>query len=201
MGCKLTTNDILSCSKNIGDLAKKEHFKDDLLLLVYKERLIFLLNKPILKYFENQADKTFASSRFTCLIIFLSPINMRRNQKLKALPISQLNPFHVTDLFWYPLKTSENQRFSDVFRGYQKRSVTWNGLIGGVDTSEIYKDCKFFTTLVFSCEFCQIFKHTCFEKNSCGRFSDVFRGYRRRTVAWNGLMRVCFFERIVLTYL
>ena len=28
------------------------------------------------------------------------------------------NPFHATDVFWYPLKTSENQRFSDVFRGY-----------------------------------------------------------------------------------
>ena len=39
------------------------------------------------------------------------------------------NPFHATDLFWYPLKISENQRFSDVFRGYQKRSVTWNGLM------------------------------------------------------------------------
>ena len=39
-----------------------------------------------------------------------------------------LNPFHATDLFWYPLKTSENQRFSDVFRGYQERSVAWNGL-------------------------------------------------------------------------
>ena len=27
--------------------------------------------------------------------------------------------------FWYPLETSENQR---VFRGYQKKSVAWNGL-------------------------------------------------------------------------
>ena len=29
---------------------------------------------------------------------------------------------------WYPLKASENLWFSDIFRGYQKRSVTWNGL-------------------------------------------------------------------------
>ena len=35
-----------------------------------------------------------------------------------------INPFHATDLFWYPLKTSENQRFSG---GYQKISVAWNG--------------------------------------------------------------------------
>ena len=29
----------------------------------------------------------------------------------------------------YPLKTSENWRFSDNFRVYRKRLVTWNGLI------------------------------------------------------------------------
>ena len=34
---------------------------------------------------------------------------------------------HATDLFLYPLKT-ENQRFSDIFRGYRKRSVAWNWL-------------------------------------------------------------------------
>ena len=40
-----------------------------------------------------------------------------------------INPLHTTDLFWYPLKTSENLWFSDVFRGYKERSVGWNGLI------------------------------------------------------------------------
>ena len=34
-----------------------------------------------------------------------------------------VKPFHVIGLFLYPLKTSENQRFSDVFRGYRKRPV------------------------------------------------------------------------------
>ena len=29
-----------------------------------------------------------------------------------------INPFHATGLFRYPLKTSENFWFSDVFRGY-----------------------------------------------------------------------------------
>ena len=32
-----------------------------------------------------------------------------------------VNPFHVSVFFLYPLKTSENQRFSDVFIGYRKR--------------------------------------------------------------------------------
>ena len=39
-----------------------------------------------------------------------------------------INPYYATDLVWYPLKTSENLWFSDVFRGYQKRLVAWNGL-------------------------------------------------------------------------
>ena len=38
------------------------------------------------------------------------------------------NPFHATDFFLYPLKTSENLWFSNVFRGYRERPVTWNGL-------------------------------------------------------------------------
>ena len=39
------------------------------------------------------------------------------------------NLFHVTVLFRYPLKTSKNLWFSDVFSGYRKRPVAWNGLI------------------------------------------------------------------------
>ena len=34
--------------------------------------------------------------------------------------VTSLHPFHTTDLFWYPLKTSENQKFSDVFKGVAK---------------------------------------------------------------------------------
>ena len=40
-----------------------------------------------------------------------------------------LNPFHDTPLFLYLLKTSENLWFSDVFRGYRKRPLAWNGLM------------------------------------------------------------------------
>ena len=40
-----------------------------------------------------------------------------------------VNPFHATGLFLYTLKTSENQMFTDVFRGYRKRPVAWNGLM------------------------------------------------------------------------
>ena len=38
------------------------------------------------------------------------------------------DPFHVTGLFIYPLKTSENPWFVNVFSWYQKWPVAWNGL-------------------------------------------------------------------------
>ena len=47
----------------------------------------------------------------------------------RLLNLIYINPFHATGLFRYPLKTSEKQRFSDVFRGYRKRPAAWNGLI------------------------------------------------------------------------
>ena len=56
------------------------------------------------------------------------------NSKLLTLTASSIfmarnlfNSFEATGLFLYSLKISENQRFSDVFRGYRKRPVAWNG--------------------------------------------------------------------------
>ena len=49
---------------------------------------------------------------------------------IAANEVNDINRFHATGLFLYPLKTSENQRFSDVFRCYRKRPVAWNGLMG-----------------------------------------------------------------------
>ena len=43
----------------------------------------------------------------------------------KGIPI---NWFRATDLFLYPLKISVKLCFSDVFRGYGIRLVSWNGL-------------------------------------------------------------------------
>ena len=42
---------------------------------------------------------------------------------------ASFNTIHATGLFLYLLKTSENQRFPYVFRGYRKRPVTGYGLI------------------------------------------------------------------------
>ena len=52
-----------------------------------------------------------------------------------------LNPFHPIGLFLYHLKTSENQRFSEVFRGYRKRPMGWNGLrIGYEGIFRLYRN-------------------------------------------------------------
>ena len=45
----------------------------------------------------------------------------------KVTNLNLINPFHATGFFLYPLKTSENQRFSNVFRGYRKRTMARNG--------------------------------------------------------------------------
>ena len=42
-----------------------------------------------------------------------------------------LTAFHATVLFLYLLKTSENQRFSKVFRGYRKKTVAQSWLLIG----------------------------------------------------------------------
>ena len=52
-----------------------------------------------------------------------------QNSTLKSRYEKYVNQFHATDFFSYALKTSEDPWFSDAFRGYQKRSVAWNGLM------------------------------------------------------------------------
>ena len=37
--------------------------------------------------------------------------------------LSTVNPFHATGFFLYPLKTSEDKKYSDSFRIYRERSV------------------------------------------------------------------------------
>ena len=53
--------------------------------------------------------------------------NEKKTKKVSDLTYwLKLASFYLaTDLFWYPLKTSENLQLSDFFTGYQKRSVTW----------------------------------------------------------------------------
>ena len=47
----------------------------------------------------------------------------------KVFSLIHVNPFHVNATFLYLQKTSVNQQFSDVFRGYRNRTLAWTGLI------------------------------------------------------------------------
>ena len=42
--------------------------------------------------------------------------------------LSIFNPFSTSVPYQYPLKTSENRRFSDIFRGYRSGTLVENGL-------------------------------------------------------------------------
>ena len=55
---------------------------------------------------------------------FCDDINNNYFSALNQIKLTHFMPL----ISLIPLKTSENHRFSDVSRGYQKRSVAWNGL-------------------------------------------------------------------------
>ena len=63
------------------------------------------------------------SSSIYCFVIGILTVNTSKRERGNLL-----NPFDATGFFRYPLKTSENIWFSDVFRGYRKRPVAWNRL-------------------------------------------------------------------------
>ena len=45
-----------------------------------------------------------------------------------SISSSNINPFSTKVPLLYPLKTSENRRFLDVFRGYRSGTLVENGL-------------------------------------------------------------------------
>ena len=65
-------------------------------------------------YFKRSSRWNLSNMKFRSGHLKLSIVRLESPRiALLALP----NPFHATSLFQYSLKTSENQRFSDVFRG------------------------------------------------------------------------------------
>ena len=84
---------------------------------------------------------------------------------------SIFKPFHATGLFRYLLKTSENHWFSDVFKGYRKRPVVWNGL-KSCQISMMALFINYFHQKTLSQIFERVLIHLCisFQKN-CSRTS------------------------------
>ena len=74
----------------------------------------------------NWLTSTFQSA---CNYFFIKSIIMQISLGFRKAVRKVVNPFHVTGPLPYALKTSENQRFSDVFRAYRRGPAAWNGLI------------------------------------------------------------------------
>ena len=58
---------------------------------------------------------------------FISALEKSYSQ-ISETSINFFNPFQATGPFLYPLKTSENRRFSNVSRGYRNGTLASNGL-------------------------------------------------------------------------
>ena len=75
--------------------------------------------------FHSQVKVSYDNSSVIRLKVNLKT-DVTGNQSKPNFPKKQI--FHATGLFLNPLKTSENQRFSDAFRVFRKRSLTRYGL-------------------------------------------------------------------------
>ena len=82
-----------------------------------------------------------------------------------------INPFHASVLFLYPLKTSENLWFSDVFRWYRNSTVVWKRLSHFISLVSFYNPWKL----------CWV--------------SDVFKWYRKTPPEWNGLNTLMMIQK------
>ena len=83
-------------------------------------------------------SKTIFSNQFTyslkrCLATSYErhslSISATREVGFSFIFMPLFNPFHASGLFLYFLKTSENQRISDVARGFRKRPMALSGLM------------------------------------------------------------------------
>ena len=68
----------------------------------------------------SECNKTFNILQLLWSFTFICENSQNTNHNL--------NTFHASGLFLYSMKTSENQRFSNIFRGHRNRRVRWNEL-------------------------------------------------------------------------
>ena len=126
-----------------------------------------------LKISDNSQENTCVRVSFNKVAGLTSATLLKRMTLARCFPVNQstffyrtspmaaseerfINPFQTTDLFLHLLKTWEKQRFSDVFRGYKKRLMTWHGL--KVKGKIVFKnsqenDVKVLEYNVISCQF------------------------------------------------
>ena len=104
-----------------GYKARRGHKEDS--LIIGRLNVFFIIQTASLWNYLTKLQK------YTCVAIFHVTCCFVKNfVTMPRIIATLLNPFHATDLLWYHLKTSDYNRLSDVFRGYQNRPMPWNGL-------------------------------------------------------------------------
>ena len=78
-------------------------------------------SQPFADVFQKKCFKYFAIFTGAFMSIFYRTPPMAASVLFKPDFSILINLLHAISLFLYPLKTSENQRFSDVSKGYRKR--------------------------------------------------------------------------------
>ena len=104
-------------------------------------------------------------------------MNLCSSENSRTIPIGRcefeqiqyINLFHATALFLYPLKTSENQGFSDVYRRYRTSVIRQKGES----------------------------QNGCFKKAKHGKFSEKRTFLTPRTCAYQWVIDVSFPENFV----
>ena len=107
------------------------------------------------------------------------------------------NSIQTSSLILYPLRILENQRFSNYFRWYRKRSTAWNRSMCWMKPrltcaylSIVFSEQDFARgKLTFKTKSINPFRATCVSIPPENWFSDVSRGYRKKPVAWYGVIK------------
>ena len=92
-----------------------------------------------------QIHKSKGSTMSVVIIPFFQCLNLNLTTIFKSI-----NPFHANVPFLYPLKTSENKMFSDVFRGCRNGALVWKGLINFITVASLYTPWKHQKSYTFS---------------------------------------------------
>ena len=70
--------------------------------------------------------------------------------KTRIISLKLTNPFCAIGIFLYPLKSSENEKFSDVLRGFRKKPLAWNETLKKQKSAIFSQDHPFSTYAIFS---------------------------------------------------
>ena len=104
-------------------------------------QIIYNYHKDIQPFiFQNYQLFSLFPCFYICSICILKQLRKDHGQ-ISNKQCILINPFQAIVPFLCPLKTSEKQRFSDIFKGYRKGTLARNGLRCGTYSNLIVKRC------------------------------------------------------------